>query len=282
MDQPEPTQAGTPPPPTQDAESAESDRVLLVQRDGAVETLVLNRPQARNALSWDLIRQLRQAVASAAVDDSVGAIVLTGAGEKAFCAGADLTGMRADASVLEVHQARGELARLFEDLYQCGKPTIAKVRGFCLAGGFGLAMACDLVYATDDAVFGTPEINVGLWPYMITVPLIRSMPPKKALELMMSGRRIDAAEADRLGCLTRVVTAASLDDEVGATAAELASKSRSVMSLGRSSFYEVWDRSVSESLRALHPQLSLATQLEDAAEGITAFLERRAPQWTNR
>ena len=178
--------------------------------------------------------------------------------------------------------ARGELARLFLDLYGLGKPTIAKVRGFCLAGGFGLALACDLVIASDDATFATPEINVGLWPYMITVPLTRSMPPKKALELMMTGRRIDAAEADALGLLTRVVSAADLDGAVAETAALLASKSPSVMKMGRDSFYSVWGRNAADSLAQLHPLLTLNTSLEDAAEGITAFLEKRDPVWTGR
>ena len=132
-------------------------------------------------------------------------VVLTGAGDKAFCAGADLGGMADGASHLDLHDSRGELAGLFADLWDLGKPTIARVRGYALAGGMGLALACDLVVAADDAVFGTPEIDVGLWPYMITVPLMRSMPPKKALELMMTGRRVGAAEAERIGFVTQVV-----------------------------------------------------------------------------
>src|SRR5262249_41782502 len=149
-------------------------------------------------LSWTVISGLRERTAEAKADPDVRALVVCGAGDKAFCAGADLGGMASDASQAQIHDARGELARLFLDFYSLGKPTIAKVRGYCLAGGFGLALSCDLVVAADDAVFGTPEINVGLWPYMITVPLCRSMAPKKALELMMTGRRIDAVEADRL------------------------------------------------------------------------------------
>jgi len=172
--------------------------------------------------------------------------------------------------------------QLFTDLYGLGKPTIAKVRGYCLAGGFGLALACDLVIASTDSQFGTPEINVGLWPYMITVPLCRSMPPKKALELMMTGRRIDAAEADALGLLSRLVEPDELDAAVAETAATLASKSPSVMRSGRDSFYGVWDLAAADALRTLHPLLTLNTSFEDAAEGITAFLEKREPHWTGR
>lgn len=255
---------------------------LLVNHSSGVTTLTINRPERRNALSWPVITGLRDAVGSAKSDAAVRAIVITGAGDKAFCAGADLGGMADNASYADVHDARGELARLFLDLYDLGKPTIAKVRGFCLAGGFGLALACDLVIASSDSTFATPEINVGLWPYMITVPLTRSMPPKKALELMMTGRRIDADEADSLGLLTRVVAPEDLDAAVDETAAVLASKSPSVMKMGRDSFYSVWGRGAAESLAQLHPLLTLNTSLEDAAEGIGAFLEKREPKWTGR
>ncbi len=258
-----------------------SDELLFDVADG-IATLTINRPERRNALSWGVISGLRAAMAEIRTDAAVRVVVLTGAGDRAFCAGADLGGMVADASYADVHDARGELARLFIDMYQLGKPTIARVRGYCMAGGLGLALACDLVVASDDSVFATPEINVGLWPYMITVPLCRSMPPKKALELMMTGRRIDAAEADRLGMLTRVVAPDELDAAVGSLAAELASKSPSVMKLGRTSFYSVWDQAAGDALAQLHPMLTVNTALEDAAEGITAFIEKRPPNWTGR
>jgi enoyl-CoA hydratase/carnithine racemase len=255
---------------------------LLVDISEGIATLTINRPEKRNALSWDVLSEMRRRVAAFRDDPEVRVLVLTGAGDKAFCAGADLSGMRADASQAELHHARGELAGLFGELWAMGKPTIAKVRGFALAGGMGLALSCDLVVAADDAVFGTPEINVGLWPYMITVPLCRSMPPKKALELMMTGRRIDAAEADRSGMLTRVVPVDELDDAVGELATKLASASPSVMKLGRDSFYDVWDASAAEALNVLHPMLTVGTGLEDAAEGIAAFMEKREPNWSGR
>lgn len=261
--------------------SMADDEVRYEVRDG-VATLTIDRPERRNALSWTVISGLREYVDRARTDPDVRVLVLTGAGDKAFCAGADLGGMRADSSYAEVHEARGELAALFEDLWSLGKPTVAKVRGYALAGGFGLALSCDLVVAADDAQFGTPEIDVGLWPYMITVPLCRSMPPKRVLELMMTGRRIGAAEADRMGFVTRVVPVADLDGEVDALAATLASKSPAVMRLGRDSFYAVWDQSAADALRLLHPMLTVTTELEDAAEGIAAFMEKRPPVWKGR
>jgi enoyl-CoA hydratase/carnithine racemase len=259
-----------------------TDAELLYDVADGVARLTINRPERRNALSWSLIESLRARVAEARADDAVRVLVLTGAGDRAFCAGADLSGMRADAGHAELHHARGELAGLFDDLWSLGKPTIARVRGYCLAGGFGLALSCDLVVAADDATFGTPEIDVGLWPYMITVPLCRSMPPKRALELMMTGRRVDAQEADRLGFVTRVVPVDGLDAAVDELAAGLAAKSPAVMRLGRDSFYAVWDQSASDALALLHPMLTVTTQLEDAAEGIAAFAEKRPPVWRGR
>jgi len=255
---------------------------LLYDVADGVARLTINRPERRNALSWSVIAELRTKVAEAKADEAVRVVVLTGAGNKAFCAGADLGGMAEGAGFLELHEGRGDLAALFEDLWALGKPTIARVRGYALAGGFGLALACDMVIAADDAQFGTPEIDVGLWPFMITVPLARSMAPKKVLELMLTGRRVDAAEADRLGFLTRVVPVDALDAEVDSLAASLSAKSPALVKLGRDSFYAVWDQPAAEALRYLHPLLTLATQTEDSREGIAAFVEKRLPKWKGK
>ena len=255
---------------------------LLYKVDGHVARLTINRPERRNAMSWDVITGLRDATRKAREDEDVRVVVLTGAGDRAFCAGADLTGMSGDAGFAKTHDARGELARLFLDFWSLGKPTIARVRGYALAGGFGLALSCDFVVASDDAQFGTPEINVGLWPYMITVPLMRSMPPKKALELMLTGRRVSAEEAERIGFVNKVVSVDELDAATDELAAELASKSPAIVKLGRDSFYNVWDMSAAEALAYLHPMLTVTTMTEDAAEGIAAFAEKRKPEWKGR
>jgi enoyl-CoA hydratase/carnithine racemase len=247
-----------------------------------VARVTIDRPARRNALSWSVMHELREALALAKADDDVRVVVLTGAGEQAFSAGADLGGMADGDSFAALHEGRGELAHLLRELYALGKPTIARVRGYALAGGFGLALACDLVVASDDATFGTPEIDVGLWPHMITVPLVRSMPPKKALELMLTGRRVQAAEAAQIGFVTTVVPAAELDAAVDQLAATLAAKSPTAMRMGRDSFYAVWDQTVDASLRLLHPLLTITANTEDAAEGIAAFAEKRPPEWTGR
>ena len=177
-----------------------------------------------------------------------------------------------------LHDARGELARLFRDMWELGKPIIARVRGYALAGGFGLCLACDLVVAADDAQFGTPEIDVGLWPYMITVPLMRSMPPKKALELMMTGRRVDADEAERIGFVTpgRAGRPSSTTpvDELAATLASKSPLDHEARAATRST--RVWDQIAEDALRLLQPMLTITTATEDAAEGIAAFAEKRA------
>jgi enoyl-CoA hydratase/carnithine racemase len=247
--------------------------------DGPVARVTIDREARRNALSWDVVRGLRQAVAAAREDAAVRALVLTGAGEKAFCAGADLTGMASGGGPVALHDARGELARLFEDLWSLGKPSIARVRGYALAGGFGLALACDLVVAADDAVFGTPEVDVGLWPFMITVPLTRAMPPKVALELMLTGRRVGADEALRLGFVNRVVPVGELDAAVDELAATLAAKPPDAVRVGLRSFHEVWGRPADEALRVLHPLLSVLAAGDEAAEGLAAFAEKRPPTW---
>jgi len=258
-----------------------SDEVLTGV-DGAVATVTINRPAQRNALSPAVTEGLRAAFRAARDDEDVRVVVLRGAGDRAFCAGADLSTLGAGAGFLELHDARGEIAAVFEDLWSLGKPTIARVQGYALAGGFGLALACDLLVAADDAVFGTPEIDVGLWPYMITVPMLRAMTPKQALELMMTGRRIGADEGLRMGFVNRVVSPAELDDAVASFAASLAAKSPAVMRIGRTTFYRVVDDLATRALPYLHSQLTIGATLDDAREGMAAFIEKRPPHWTGR
>ena len=255
---------------------------VLYRVDGRVARITINRPERRNSLSWGVIESIRAHAAEAKANRDVGVVVLTGTGDKAFCAGADLTGMAAGASYLDLHEGRGQLAELFEELWSLGKPTVARVRGFALAGGFGLALSCDFVVCSDDSQFGTPEINVGLWPYMITVPLVRAMPPKKALELMLTGRRVSAEEAERIGFVNQVVPAERLDTAVDELTATLAAKSPAIVKLGRDSFYRVWDEEAGQALAYLHTMLTITTETEDAREGIRAFAEKREPNWTGR
>jgi enoyl-CoA hydratase/carnithine racemase len=247
--------------------------------EGPVARITINRPHRRNSLTWTAIEALGQRLTEAQHDPEVRVVVLRGEGDRAFCAGIDLSEMDAGASYAGLHQARGRVAALFSQLWTLGKPVIAAVQGYAVAGGFGLALACDLVLCSEDAIFAAPEIDIGLWPFMITVPLVRSMAPKKALELMLTGRRVRAAEAERLGFVNRVVPADELDAAVDDLAATLAVKSPTAMKLGRDSFYAVWDLAASEALTALHPLLTVATATDDAREGMAAFREKRPPVW---
>ncbi len=257
------------------------EEVLLGVGNG-VARITINRPERRNAMSYGVMAGLRDAMAAARADDDVRVVVLTGAGDRAFCAGADLGGIAENEGAANAHEGRGLLADLFRDMWSLGKPIVARVQGYALAGGFGLACACDLVVAADDAVFGTPEINVGLWPYMITVPLLRSMAPKTALDLMMTGRRVDAHEGQRLGFVQRVVPVTALDETVDALAAELAAKSPLILKWGRDSFYRVLEMDADQALAYLQGMLTVTTLTEDSAEGVAAFAEKRAPEWKGR
>ncbi|MEO3862682.1 enoyl-CoA hydratase-related protein [Acrocarpospora sp. B8E8] len=256
------------------------ERSVRYGRSGRVVTLTIDRPDRRNSMTFETLASLRDGVLRAKSESGVRVLVITGAGDKSFCAGADLGGVRgAELDAEAAHEGRGHLADFFRTLWSAGIPTIAKVRGYALAGGFGLAMACDIVVASEDAVFGTPEVAVGLWPYMITVPLLRSMPPKVALELMMSGRRVDTAEAQRIGFVNEVVPALELDLAVDRVAERIAAQSPAAIRLGRSAFYRVLGSQPDEALALLQAMLSVATGTHDAKEGTSAFAEKRKPVW---
>ncbi len=255
--------------------------MLRYEVDGRRATLTIDEPERRNPLSTDTMRALRKHVEEALADPEVGVIVITGAGDKAFSAGGDLAGGFVD-SPIAGHGARGALADLFRVMRRGGKPTIARVNGHALAGGFGLAAACDIVIAVDDATFGTPEINVGLFPMMITAILQRSMPQKAALELTMTGRRISADEALRLGVVSRVVPRDQLDVTVDEVVEALTSKSPAILQIGRDAFYAVQDMSFDAALDHLQSGLTTVAMSEDAAEGVAAFLEKRPPEWKGR
>lgn len=255
---------------------------LLVAPADGVTTLTLNRPAARNALTATLLADLRGALDAACRDDATRVVVLTGAGEKAFCAGADLTAMGAGAGMLEGHAARRRYLECIEALWFLPKPTLAAVNGAALAGGLGLVLACDLAVAADTATFGTPEVGVGLMPMMVMALLQRHLGRKKALELVYTGDRLDAAEALRLGLVNAVVPAAELPAAAAALAARLAAQSPAALRLGKEAFQTAADLEFTKALRHLLSMLDLIAGTEDAAEGVSAFLEKRPPRWKGR
>jgi enoyl-CoA hydratase/carnithine racemase len=196
-----------------------SESVVTRERVGKAAHLTINRPDQRNALSNEVFAELRAGLAEAKADPAVRAVVLAGAGDKAFCAGGDLRQMGEDGDELDAHRGRAGLAGVRRDLWELGKPTVARVQGYALAGGFGLAAACAFLVASERAVFGVPQAGVGLWPYMITVRLLQSMPPKDALRPMLTGCRIDATEGHRLGVVSDVVAHDTLRTTTGTPSA---------------------------------------------------------------
>jgi enoyl-CoA hydratase/carnithine racemase len=260
--------------------SQSDDVVLQTTRDGA-SWITINRPDQRNALNNHVLDQLVTAVQRAKLDPAVNSIVLTGAGGRAFCAGGDLKEMGDAQDALMQHRGRAGLAELFHALWGADKPTIARIDGYCLAGGMGVALACDIVLATPESVFGAPEVKAGLWPYMITLPLLRSMQPKAALRLMMTGERVDAHDGLKLGFLTEVVGQEALDARVAEYVTAFRSVSPQALALGRRSFYSALDHDSHGRLEALHASLGLALTMPDAVEGLAAFAEKRPPRWAD-
>ena len=246
--------------------------------DSPRATLTLDDPERRNPISTEVMAELTEGVKRAAADDRVRVLVFTGAGDRVFSAGGDLSSGFVDRPA-ELHEARGALGDLFREMRGCGKPTVARVNGHALAGGFGLATACDIVVAVDYARFGTPEVNVGLWPMMITAVLQRVVPHKALLELMLTGRQISAEEARDLGVVSRVVTVEELDPVVDEIVEALASKSPTVLRLGKDAFYQVEDMDFDAALEYLQNAFTTLAMTDDAREGVRAFLEKRDPDW---
>jgi enoyl-CoA hydratase/carnithine racemase len=258
---------------------------ILYETRGPIARITLNRPERRNPLGPTTIGELLHAIDAAKADEAVRVLVLTGAG-KVFSAGGDLSTMGGGGTPLQASAGAATKPGTFVDLNlaltHVGKPTIAMVNGHALAGGLGLVVACDVAIASDEAQLGTPEINVGLWPMMIMATIFRNVPRKRGLELIMTGDKISAADAERMGLITRAVPRERLEAEVEALAQKLAGKSPAVMRLGLEAFYRAQDLELAPALEYLQGQLMAVLATEDAREGLTAFLEKRAPVWKGR
>jgi len=247
-----------------------------------VATVTLDNPEKRNMLSGQMLVELVDAMKTARDSDEVRSVVLTGAGDKVFCAGADLGGFGADVPLVSKHFATDLFLEFFRLMPRLGKPSLCAANGHVLAGGMGLALSCDLLIAKEGATFGTPEINVGAFPYMIMAIIYRNVPRKKVNEMMLLGERLSAEQAVEYGLANKVVPAGEFDAAVADWAAKLASKSPVLMRLGHDAMYRQQDMAVDDALEFLRSQLSLTFSTEDIVEGVSAFFEKREPQWKGR
>jgi enoyl-CoA hydratase/carnithine racemase len=250
-----------------------SDEHLLYKVDENVAYFTINREPQRNAISAEVVNLFFKYLDEAEMDQNVRAILIAGAGEKAFCSGADLSGSPGGESQDGFHQ----YANLLKRIAGYPKPIVAKVNGYCLAGGMGFMLACDIVIASDTAKFGTPEVNVGLWPMMIGAVIFRNALRKKAMEMVLLGERFGADKAEEMGLITRAVPQEMLEEEVGKVLKSLTEKSPIGMKIGKEAFYAMADMPFEDALDFLSGKIAEVAATEDAKEGITAFIEKRKP-----
>ena len=251
---------------------------LLYSVEKNVARLIINREAQRNAISLEAIELFSKCLDEAEKDENVRVILITGSGEKAFCSGADLGG----AVDGKIQQGFKSYARLITRLSSYPKPVVARINGACMAGGMGLMLACDIVIAKKDAKFGTPEVNVGLWPMMIGALIYRNVLRKKAMEMILLGERLTADQALNMGLITRVVQPDELDDEVDQILKSLAAKSPIGMKIGKEAFYAMADMPFEQAVDFLSDKIAEVAATDDAREGITAFIEKRKPNFKGR
>lgn len=254
--------------------------LLREDRDG-VAYLTLNRAQARNALSVGLMAAMEQSLTDIAGDATVKVVVIGGAGP-AFCAGHDLREIRTKPDRAEYEALFAQCARLMQQIVALPKPVIARVHGVATAAGCQLVASCDLAVAADTARFATPGVNIGLFCSTPMVALTRAVSRKAAMEMLLTGELIDAARARELGLINRVVPEAELDAAVAALAEQIASKSPLTLAIGKEAFYRQAELDLASAYAMAAETMTRNMMANDAAEGIDAFLGKRAPVWTGR
>jgi enoyl-CoA hydratase/carnithine racemase len=260
--------------------TARSWSTLMVQTAPPVVTIVLHRPERRNAIGPTMVNELLYALDDAFADPAVRCVVLTGSGSM-FCAGGDFAQMSGSGSADSL-AVRGDYADLLRTMMRAPKPIVAKVNGHALGGGLGLVAASTFAIASEDAKLGTPEVDVGLFPMMIMAVLARWVPRRRLLEMMLLGQRVGAGEAAAMGLLNRVVASSELDVAVDELVAAIASKSPTAIRMGLEAFADQDDLALGEALPMLRDRLAAILATEDAAEGLAAFMQKRPPRWTGR
>ncbi len=257
--------------------------VVLTARHGAALRVTINRPERRNAVNEQVCAGIAAALDAAEGEPDIRAVVLTGAGERAFCAGGDLKpGADGAPFVMDPADPNNFIVRLFRRMEQCRLPIVARINGDAMAGGFGLLCACDLAVARDTARFGVPETRIGLFPMMILPYLMRIVPRRRLLELCITGELMDATEAHRLEVLNYVVPPAELDAKVDWLLARIVDKSPTAIRIGKQVFRAIEDMSLEQAFEYTQVMLPVMAMTEDAKEGFAAFNAKRPPIWTGR
>ena len=259
-----------------------TEHVLYDVGENGVATITLNDPETRNALSVEMLTGLTAAFERARDDEAVRCVVLASSHAKTFSSGANLGGFAADEALVHKHFGSERFVGLFKLIGQLGKPTLCAARGHVLAGALGIALSCDLIVASESASFGTPEINIGTFPFMIMAIIYRNVPRKKANELLLLGERWSAQDAHAAGIVNRVVPEEEFEQAVSDWAGRLAAKSPVIMRLGKEAMRRQLDMPLDDALDYLRAQLTLAMSTEDIVEGVTAFFEKRDPVWSGR
>jgi enoyl-CoA hydratase/carnithine racemase len=257
--------------------------MIATEVRGVARVVTIDRPEQGNALNEAVATGIVAALDAAEADPACRAIVLTGRGDKVFCAGGDLKSTGGDAPFdVDPSDPRNFVVALLRRMAACRLPLVARVNGHAVAGGLGLVCACDLAVATEGARFGVPEVGIGTFPMMILPFLARVLPPRTLLELCLTGDLVDAAAARAAGLVNRVVPAAELDTATDALVAKLASRSPTAVRLGKQGAHAMRDMALGEALEYAQVMIAVMVQTRDAAEGIAAFRARRPPEWTGR
>jgi enoyl-CoA hydratase/carnithine racemase len=254
---------------------------LKLATEGPVATITLFNPDRRNAIGPQMVNELLHALERHASDDAVRVVVITGEG-KAFCAGGDFQQMSGGASDQDALPYKGDYADLLLAMTRFEKPIVAKVNGHAMGGGLGLVAASHFALASTEAKLGTPEIEVGLFPFMIMAVLARTMPRRTLLEMMLRGQKLSATDAAASGIVSRAVSPEALDAEVGALCNDLAERAPMAVKLGLRAWAAQGDLALEEALPLLREKLGEALGTDDAREGLMAFLEKRKPKWTGK
>jgi enoyl-CoA hydratase len=247
-----------------------------------VATIALNHPETRNALSDEVLSDLKTALEAARDDDAVRVVVLTSTHDRVFSSGGNLAGFASEVPQIEKFFGMELFPSVFTLLQTLGKPSLCAANGHVLAGALGLALACDLIIAKESVRFGTPEINVGVFPFMIMSLIYRNVPRKKTNELLLLGEQISAQEAADLHIINKVVPDDEFEAAVSDWAEKLAQKSPLMMRMGKDAMFRQLDMPFVDALDYLRAQLTLAFGTEDIQEGVSAFFEKRDPEWKGR